>query len=128
MTAFTTRKNRRILPAALILAGVGLAAACNTTTATEVRTAPIACDIAVDEAGRMVTFQGRVQATETVSGSFNLHLTGRGTNIRQGGPFTARAGEIVTLGNSRLSGDADAYDADLSITVNGATYDCASNI
>jgi hypothetical protein len=65
-----------------------------------------------------------VQASESLSGSYSFSLAGRGTNIRQGGAFTARAGETVTLGQSMLSGDAADYDASLSLTVNGETYRC----
>ncbi len=129
MTASIAPKTRRILLPAMILAGAGLAAACNSTTASPVSTtAPFACDIAVEEDGRMVNFQGRVQASEAISGSYNLHLSGRGTNIRQGGPFSARAGEIVTLGQSRLSGAPESFDAELSITVDGTEFSCPVSI
>jgi len=119
------RKTRRFFPAALILAGAGLAAACTTASvAQDTATAPFACQIAVEDTGRATSFRGLVQASESLSGSYSLHLTGRGTNIRQGGGFSARAGETVTLGQSMLSGDAADYTAELTLTVNGATYSC----
>lgn len=120
---------RRFLPAALILAGAGLAAACTsastaTTSITAAPTAPFACGIAVSETATGTRFEGRVQANEPLAGSYSLHLAGRGTNIRQGGAFTARAGETVTLGQSMLSGAASAYDSEMTITVNGQNYRC----
>ncbi len=118
-------KTRRFLPAALILAGAGVAAACTTSFADEASsTSPFACEIAVDESGLGTQFLGRLQASEAVTGRYDLSLAGRGTNIRQAGAFAARAGETVTLGQAMLSGPASRYDADLTITVNGATYRC----
>ena len=117
-------KTRRFLPAALILAGAGLAAACTTSSIAQEVTAPFACQVSVDERGHGTTFRGLVQASETLSGSYSFQLAGRGTNIRQGGAFTARAGETLPLGQSMLSGDAEDYDASLSLTVNGVTYSC----
>ena len=103
---------RRFLPAALILAGAGLAAACTTASVAQETAAPFACQISVDDTGRATAFRGLVQATESLSGSYSFSLAGRGTNIRQGGAFTARAGETVTLGQSMLSGDPADFDAD----------------
>jgi len=118
-------KTRRFLPAALILAGAGFAAACTTSSvAQEATTAPFACQISVDETGRATAFRGLVQTTESLSGSYSFSLAGRGTNIRQGGPFSARAGETVTLGQSMLSGAPADFDAELTLTVNGQTYRC----
>lgn len=118
--------NRRFLSAALILAGAGVAAACTTSSAARATdAAPFACEIAVSEAGHGTRFEARVQAAETLSGQYAFTLSGRGTNIRQGGPFTARAGETVTLGQSMLSGAASAYDTELTLTVDGQRYSCA---
>ena len=119
---------RRFLPAALILAGAGVAAACTTSTAapSDAATVPFACEIAVDETAAGTTFRGLVQANESLSGRYSLRLAGRGTDIRQGGAFDARAGETLTLGQSMLSGAASAYDAELTITVNGRSHRCDS--
>jgi hypothetical protein len=120
--------SRRFLSAALILAGAGVAAACTTTSAARATdaAAPFACEIAVSEASHGTRFEARVQATEALSGQYSFSLAGRGTNIRQGGPFTARPGQTVTLGQSMLSGAASAYDTELTLTVNGQRYSCAS--
>lgn len=115
---------RRFLPAALILAGAGLAAACTTASVAQETAAPFACQISVDDTGRSTAFRGLVQANESLSGSYSFSLAGRGTNIRQGGAFSARAGETVTLGQSMLSGDPADFDAELTLTVNGETYSC----
>jgi len=117
---------RRFLPAALILAGAGVAAACTTSTAapSDAATVPFACEIAVDETAAGTTFRGLVQANDALSGRYSLRLAGRGTDIRQGGAFDARAGETLTLGQSMLSGAASAYDTDLTVTVDGQSYSC----
>jgi len=129
MTALPVSKLRHVLAAPLIVAGLGLAAASSATATPPVtETAPIACDIAVDQNGRMVSFQGRVQASHDLSGTYNLTLSGGGTNIRQGGAFAADAGDIVTLGQANLSGTPDRYDADLTLSIDGETYSCATNL
>lgn len=117
---------RRFLPAALILAGAGVAAACTTSTAatSAAATAPFACEIAVAETAAGTRFEARLQANDALSGSYRLSLAGRGTTIRQGGAFDARAGETLTLGQSMLSGAASAYDTDLTVTVDGQGYNC----
>lgn len=130
MSTFSATSLRRLLPATLILAGVGLVAGCNTTTATpHSRTAyaaaPLACEITAQQNGHMVNFQGRVMANESLSGTYSLTLSGSGTSIRQGGAFTARAGETVTVGQANLSGSADRYNATMTLSVNGGTYNCA---
>ncbi len=123
MTGFTAFPLRRALACTVILAGLGLAAASGATT-----TAPLACDITVDQTGRMVHFQGRVQATTPLSGTYSLTLSGGGTNLRQGGAFTAAAGEIVTLGQANLSGTPERYDVDMTLNVGGTIYNCAPNL
>ncbi|MGR3639020.1 curli-like amyloid fiber formation chaperone CsgH [Alterinioella nitratireducens] len=128
MTYVNILNLRTALPAAVILAGLGIAAVSNATTTTAAATAPLACDIAVDQTGAMVHFQGRVQAHEAMTGTYALTLSGGGTNIRQGGAFSAREGEIVTLGQANLSGDPSRYDATMVLSVNGATYNCATNL
>ncbi len=129
MTAFTVSKLRHVLPATLIVAGLGLAATTSATATPPASEAPpLACDVAVDQNGRMVSFQGRVQADEDVSGTYNLTLSGGGTNIRQGGAFVADAGDIVTLGQANLSGAPDRYDVDLTLSIDGETYSCATNL
>jgi CsgH protein len=130
MTAFTVSKLRHVLPATLIIAGLGLAVATSATATptTSSDTAPLACDIAVEQNGRMVSFQGRVQTSEDLTGTYSLSLSGGGTNIRQGGAFSADAGDIVTLGQANLSGTPDRYDVDLTLSVGGATYNCATNL
>jgi len=126
MTAFTAPKFHAVATTALVILGLGMTIA-DSATATTPAAAPLACDIAVDQNGHMVSFQGRVQATEDLTGTYSLTLRGGGTNIRQGGAFAADAGDLVTLCQANLSGSPDRYDADLTLSVNGATYNCAVN-
>ena len=128
MTPFTAPKIRRLAKASVFLAGLGLTAAC-TATATTPRPSSagsLSCDIAVTQSGATVTYQGRVHANEAVSGTYSLRLTGPGTNIAQGGPFSARAGETVTIGQANLSGTPARTSAALTLSVNGSTYNCAA--
>jgi len=130
MTAFPVSKLRQVLPATLIIAGLGLAVASSATAtpSTSSDAAPLACDIAIEQNGRMVSFQGRVQSSEDMTGTYSLSLSGGGTTIRQGGAFAAEAGDIVTLGQANLSGTPERYEAELTLSVDGATYNCAPNL
>lgn len=129
MTRFTAPQMRRLATASALLAALGLSAACTATATTPLPSSagPLSCDIAVSQSGGTVTYRGRVQANEAISGTYSLRLTGAGTNIAQGGPFTARAGETVTIGQANLTGPASRYSAALTLSVNGGTYNCAAN-
>jgi len=125
MTARSAPSPRRLSPATVLFAGVGLVAGCTSPIASTLSPAPITCTLEVDRNDHMTRFQGQVRASEALSGSYSLTLVGGGTNIRQGGPFSARPGETVSLGQANLSGTPERYDANLSVTVNGTTYNCA---
>ena len=90
--------------------------------------APVACVITAEASGSMLTLQPVVQASETVSGIYRLRVEGPGTRMNQGGPFTARAGETVTLGRMMTSGSASSLDAELTLTIDGRDYRCPADL
>ncbi|MEX3017494.1 curli-like amyloid fiber formation chaperone CsgH [Gymnodinialimonas hymeniacidonis] len=90
--------------------------------------APIACVITAEAQGSMLTLAPVVQASEAVSGIYSLRVEGPGTRLNQGGPFSARAGETVTLGRMMTSGSASSLDAELTLTIDGREYRCPADL
>jgi len=115
----------RLLTATGVIAAIGLSAACTTTAATVASAdQPFTCELAVEPSGRMVNFEGRIQAETATSGTYRLSISGGGTSIDQGGPFSARAGQTLTLGQAMLTGSPDRYDTTLTVEVDGTRYSC----
>lgn len=98
---------------------------------TETAAEPFACEIRKSSSGGMTTLEGVVMADDALSGEYRFHVTssGRagGTNIQQGGGFTVRSGEEVTLGRVMLGGSAAGYDASLTVTADGTTVECTDD-
>lgn len=90
--------------------------------------APIACVITAEASGNMLTLAPVVQATEAVSGTYSLRVEGPGTRLNQGGPFSARAGETLTLGRMMTSGSASSLDAEMTLTIDGREYRCPADL
>ena len=71
-------------------------------------------------------------ADRNVSGTYSFHVesadrTG-GTNIEQGGAFSAAPGKPATLGVVTLGAKGADYDAKLEVTVGGESIGCAERI
>jgi hypothetical protein len=88
---------------------------------------PIQCGIEAKADRGMVAFRGVLEADTDLSGSysFSVESSGHGgsSNIRQGGTFSADAGEEVHLGQAALS-DGGQYEVKFEVTANGETYEC----
>lgn len=93
---------------------------------------PVRCEIEVETVGGGVRLQGVVHAKEAGSGAYDLEIrssgSGGSSNIRQGGDFSAAAGEPARLGTVRLGGDGAAYDATLTVIWNGKEFHCRKRI
>lgn len=90
--------------------------------------APVACVININTTGRGLTLEPLVQATDAVSGMYQLRVEGPGTRMNQGGPFSARAGQTVELGRMQMSGSAASLDAELTLTIDGREYSCPTSL
>ena len=104
---------------------VGVAAAFIAAGASEASSSKIQCEIATTESGNFTAIESLVHATEMANGSYTLTVSGTGTNIRQGGAFSANAHETVKLGTVNLGSTSKGYDLRLDITANGKTTQCA---
>ncbi|SMY08784.1 curli-like amyloid fiber formation chaperone CsgH [Flavimaricola marinus] len=119
---------------AAALTGLGLAA-CVTSAAPATQTAasfsavaPFSCRIeAIPRAGQ-TEVRASISAHAPVSGLFWLDLAqqsaGGSSNISQSGPFSASAGETLTLGSASFGGAASALRGRMVLTWQGGEVRC----
>lgn len=109
--------------AACMVASLG--AAFVAAGASQASTSKMQCEITASTSGNTTVIQGLAHAAEAANGSYNFTVSGEGTNIRQGGAFSAAPNETLTLNTVNLGGNAKGYDVQLNITANGKTTQCA---
>lgn len=87
------------------------------------------CEIVKETSGGMVTLQGVVHAETPLSGSYMFRVEsaggGGGSNIRQGGSFTAAPGQPATLGRVMLGSRGTVFDATLDIDSDAGRFTCS---
>lgn len=123
---------------AAALTGLGLAACVTTAapaklsatqaTASFSTVAPFTCRIeAIPRAGQ-TEVRASVSAHAPVSGLFWLdlaqHSAGGSSNISQSGPFSAGAGETLTLGSASFGGSASVLRGKMTLTWQGGEVSC----
>ncbi|ABD52924.1 curli-like amyloid fiber formation chaperone CsgH [Jannaschia sp. CCS1] len=132
MTKFS--KSSTALGVAAIAAAVLGATAISAETANLTReahaqtAAPVACALNIGTASGLLQVEPVIQATEAVSGIYQLRVEGPGTRMNQGGPFSVRAGQTVELGRMMTSGSASSLDAEFTLTIAGRTYRCPTSL
>ena len=110
------------LVAASLMAGCNGAAMAGASQDKASATA-VRCEIVVTRSGGSTTIAGVVRPGAAITGDYALKVDGSGVRIRQGGAFSADAGEQQALGEVRLG--RGSYDATMDITVDGLTTRCA---
>ena len=103
--------------------GAGVAAAGNGQGS-----GPISCEIVATPSGGMTAIEGVARSDTAMTGSYQLRVSGPGTNISQGGPFDASAGRPATLGSVMLGGSGGSYDVRLEVETGGASASCSERI
>ncbi|UVK46628.1 hypothetical protein BPNPMPFG_002315 [Mesorhizobium sp. AR07] len=121
---------RRVMAAlALVLIPAGALAAMATA---DQSIAPVRCEIRAAPEGGMVSLEALAHADRNVSGTYSFHVesAGRtgGTNIEQGGAFSAAPGKPAKLGAVTLDAKGTVFDARLKITVDGKSIGCAEQV
>ena len=120
----TVISRRSALLADVFAAGLGAAGAAMASGGGE--DGPLSCEIRKGSALGMTALEAVVHAGEAVSGSYSFTVKGSGgggTNIRQGGGFSAGPGAPATLGKVTVGGSA-AYDASLRVEADGISVEC----
>jgi len=121
---------RRVMAAlALVLIPAGALA---TIATADQSVGPVRCEIRVTPEGGMVSLEALAHADRNVSGTYSFHVesAGRsgGTNVEQGGPFSAAPGKPATLGAVTLEAKGAVFDARLEVTVDGKSIGCAERV
>ena len=114
-----------------IAALLGLATACTvaadaveTGETGEIGDSPLACAVHIRHDGGALVLEGLVRSQTDLAGTYAFAVDGPGTRLRQGGPFTAAAGQTARLGRATLSGDAAGLDASLQLTTQAGRVAC----
>ncbi len=123
----------RLLP---LLAGAGAAIVAAGTVLADAATSPaadpLACEIRETTTGAMIALQPVVTAGSAVSGSYSFKVTSAGgsggSDIRQGGDFSAGPQAETTLGRVMLGNTGQAYEARLTVRADGRTVECAGRV
>lgn len=118
---------RHRLAAALVLLGATTAAFAGPAV-TRSGEAPIRCELDVSRRGGSVELTALAHAAKSARGEYAFHVSGRGTDIRQGGPFAIGSGGTEQLGMVTLSAGGSGYDADLTVVVDGKTISCSGRV
>ncbi|MGX5830120.1 curli-like amyloid fiber formation chaperone CsgH [Mesorhizobium sp. 43Arga] len=121
---------RRIITAlTLILVPVGALA---TMATADQSIGPVRCEIRVTPQGGMVSLEALAHADRNVTGIYSLHVESAGqtggTNIVQGGAFSAANGKPAKLSAVTLEAKGAVYDATLEVTVDGKNISCAERV
>jgi hypothetical protein len=121
MTILDRRLAVLAIPVAL---GLGIAGA---SASSGFNDGPVECRIEARTDGGMIAFRGTLETDTDLDGSYTFRIEssahGGSTNIRQGGNFTAQAGEEIHLGQAALSAGGQ-YEVKFEVTANGKTYSC----
>ena len=122
-----------ILPAAAATLSVtGLSAGSSAGSTAGTGEVPLNCEIAVTKGRYGHTYEGRVTARKTVSGTYELSITKRGgggsSMISQSGEFYVPAGKTDTLGQATFGGlPPSSVNAELTIFWNGQRLFCTNH-
>jgi hypothetical protein len=121
-------KSMKIAP---VILGLGVAVATIGTGQAGSSAGPLRCEIETVMQGPMVSLTGLVHADASLGGSYSFKVRsaggGGGTNISQGGGFSAGPAAPAMLGQVSLSGNS-IYDATLEVSANGHTVECEKRV
>ena len=123
------KHHRRVTAALVALVSAGALATMATASQS---VGPVRCEIRATPEGSMVLLEALAHADRNVSGTYSFHVesTGHtgGTNIEQGGAFSAAPGRATALGAVTLDAKGAVYDATLEVTVDGKSISCAEQV
>ncbi|MCB1350881.1 MAG: hypothetical protein KDK11_20415 [Maritimibacter sp.] len=86
------------------------------------------CGIATVSHFGLITFRPWVRLNPGQPGSYSFALSGGGTVVDQGGPIDPGPGGQTLLGEATVTGPVSAYDAELTVTVDGTSFSCRADM
>lgn len=85
---------------------------------------PFACSLVARQQGGTIALEGRIEAREAVSATYDLRVRGPGVAVDQSGDLSLAAGESGVLGQASLTGRLSDLDAAMTVTAKGRTFSC----
>lgn len=113
--------------AAGVAAGIGAATAGGDSAARSAG-GQLECEIVTSNTGGRIAIEGVAHAQRSLTGTYQLRVSGPGTNINQGGDFDAAAGRSATLGSVTLGGGQRGYDIKLEVNSGGDRASCSKRV
>ena len=86
-----------------------------------------ACGVSTTTKGNMMTVEGQLLSPTDLAGDYRFALKSGGTNVSQGGQFSAAAKSQVSLGQVMINAGSNV-SVDFTVTTGGKTYDCSQNV
>jgi hypothetical protein len=120
-------RSRHRLAAPLVLLGATGAAFAGPAV-TRSSEGPVRWELDVSRRGGSVELTALAHAEMAMRGDYALRVSGRGTDIQQGGPFAVASGGTAQLGRITLGAGGSGYDADLTLLVSGKTISCSDRV
>lgn len=117
-------RHRRLAAALVLLGATGAALA--GPVGQRPGQSPPECKLEIARHGAGVALTAVAHAGRSTSGRYDLRVSGRGTDIRQGGPFDIGANRTARLGTVTMG--AGSYDVELDLVVDGDTISCSRRI
>lgn len=109
------------------LAVIGTTSYARSTDDAIAGTRPVPCEVVATESGNSTNLEAIYNAQSPTNGTYSFSVKSSGgagsTNINQVGGFSAPEAGPISLGRVTVS-NAPSYDIDLSVEVDGETYDC----
>lgn len=120
----------RLMAALLLLGATGAAFAGPALSPSRggVGEGPVRCELDVSRRSGSVELTALAHADRPTRGEYAFEVSGRGTDIRQGGPFAVAAGGTERLGTVTLGAGASGTSADLKLLVGGKTIRCSDRV
>lgn len=115
----------RSLALAALLVGAGLAGTA-LTGAPAAAAGGLRCDIRTTASGGMIALDSVALTDAAANGSYSFRVVGGGTDIEQGGDFSAAPGKATPLGQVMVG--KGKYKVDLTLTSKGKSIACSKRI
>ncbi|TNC52030.1 hypothetical protein FHG66_04320 [Rubellimicrobium rubrum] len=85
---------------------------------------PFACALVARQQGGNLALEGRIDARDAVSGTYDLTVRGPGVSIDQSGDLLIPAGASDVLGQASVPGRLADLETAMTITTRGRTVTC----
>lgn len=128
MPTFPTRHRLAVALVLLGAAGAAFAGPAVSRPGADADGGPVRCELDVARRGGSVQLTALAHADKATRGEYAFEVSGRGTDIRQGGPFAVAAGGTERLGTVTLGAGAAGANAELTLFVGGARIQCTDRL